>query len=153
MYDDIPEVWKFTEHLDHFSWLGRVLIVIGPTGTRGETHRHGTGVAHCFFGLDDELAQETRSILQRPAIFICSSIRRKQELSDQVPVSCIDIHDVETSALGTFGCIEMPSLQVFDIGFVHCAGLDRIPYTRGLTRRTQRCLSGVEVRAPGPTVP
>ena len=55
------------------------------------------------------------SILEGAAVLVRPLIRWHQELTDQIPMCCIHVDDVEASPLGAHRCFEMPSLQITDI--------------------------------------
>ena len=97
--------------------------------------------------------QQPGSVLQRAAVLVCPLVGGQQELVNQIPVGRIDIDDVETGPLGTACRLDMPALQLPDVGFVHRPGLDRIIDTGRNAGRAERDLARIEVCAGGAAVP
>ena len=65
----------------------------------------------------------------------------------------VDVDDVETGALGPLRRVDMPPLQLNDVGSVHRPGLPRVVVSDGPGGDAERGLAGVVVGARRATVP
>ena len=119
-----------------------------------EAHDHGAGVADRVLRVLDQLAEESRAILQRAAVLVGAMVPPPlEEVHRQAQVvRSVHVHEVEPRALAAHRRLAMPAPVLADVVLRHRArlvrmraperlvrGRDRAPRANRGSRRRGRC--------------
>ena len=122
---DIPEIGELSEHRDDFAALRLAgeasgadqLVYSKPDGDRA-------GVADCVFGILDQLAEKTSSVLKAAAVLVTSVIvaTRQEVHREGKVVAGIDVDEVKTGLACVYHSAAVPDAICANILLIHGAG-------------------------------